>query len=41
MLLEDSYRRGAVHFSVESEHPYPFSLCYCSICFADNSDPAR
>ena len=32
MLLEGSCHCGAVHFSVESEHPYPFNLCYCSIC---------
>ena len=23
---------GAVRFSVEAPHPYPFNLCYCSIC---------
>ncbi|WP_297977374.1 GFA family protein, partial [uncultured Amaricoccus sp.] len=22
----------AVRFSVEAPHPYPFNLCYCSIC---------
>jgi hypothetical protein len=32
MLLEGSCHCGAVRFSVESEHPYPFNLCYCSIC---------
>ena len=32
MLLKGSCHCGAVHFSVESEHPYPFNLCYCSIC---------
>ena len=32
MLLKGSCHCEAVHFSVESEHPYPFNLCYCSIC---------
>lgn len=32
MLLEGSCHCGAVHFEVESKHPYPFNLCYCSIC---------
>lgn len=32
MLLEGSCRCGAVRFSLESDHPYPFALCYCSIC---------
>lgn len=32
MLLEGSCRCKAVRFSVASEHPYPFALCYCSIC---------
>lgn len=31
-LLEGSCRCGAVHFSVESHAPYPYQLCYCSIC---------
>jgi hypothetical protein len=31
-LLEGSCRCGAVHFSVESSGPYPYQLCYCSIC---------
>ena len=30
--LEGSCRCGAVHFSVESHAPYPYQLCYCSIC---------
>ena len=30
--LEGSCRCGAVHFSVESHTPYPYQLCYCSIC---------
>ncbi|HEX4027431.1 MAG TPA: GFA family protein [Rhizomicrobium sp.] len=30
--LEGSCRCGAVHFSVESQAPYPYQLCYCSIC---------
>ena len=32
MRLEGSCHCGAVHFSLESAHPYPFNLCYCSIC---------
>lgn len=32
MLLHGSCHCGAVKFSVESPHPYPFNLCYCSIC---------
>lgn len=32
MLLEGSCHCGKVRFSVESHHPYPFNLCYCSIC---------
>jgi len=32
MLLEGSCHCGSVRFSVESAHPYPFNLCYCSIC---------
>lgn len=32
MRLEGSCHCGAVRFSLESEHPYPFNLCYCSIC---------
>lgn len=32
MLLEGSCRCGAVHFSVDSHAPYPYQLCYCSIC---------
>ena len=32
MRLEGSCDCGAVRFSVEARHPYPFSLCYCSIC---------
>ena len=32
MQLEGSCHCGAVRFSVRSPHPYPFSLCYCSIC---------
>ena len=30
--LEGSCRCGAVHFAVESHTPYPYQLCYCSIC---------
>ncbi len=32
MLLEGSCHCGAVRFAVHSRHPYPFNLCYCSIC---------
>jgi hypothetical protein len=30
--LEGSCHCGAVRFTVESPHPYPFNRCYCSIC---------
>ncbi|MBL26345.1 MAG: alanine acetyltransferase [Rhodospirillaceae bacterium] len=32
MRLEGSCHCGAVTFSVESPHPYPYMRCYCSIC---------
>jgi hypothetical protein len=32
MKLEGSCHCRAVRFSVESRTPYPFNLCYCSIC---------
>lgn len=32
MQLEGSCHCGSVRFSVHSAHPYPFNLCYCSIC---------
>ncbi len=32
MLLEGSCHCGAVRFDLHSPHPYPFNLCYCSIC---------
>ena len=32
MHLEGSCHCQAVRFSLASEHPYPFNLCYCSIC---------
>lgn len=32
MRLEGSCHCGKVRFSVNSAHPYPFNLCYCSIC---------
>lgn len=32
MILEGSCHCGAVSFRLESRHPYPFNLCYCSIC---------
>ena len=30
--LEGSCRCGAVHFHLMSHTPYPYQLCYCSIC---------
>jgi hypothetical protein len=32
MLLEGSCHCGRVRFRLQSRHPYPFNLCYCSIC---------
>jgi hypothetical protein len=32
MYLAGSCHCGAVTFTVESDKPYPFNLCYCSIC---------
>ena len=32
ILLEGSCRCGAAQFSVSSHTPYPYQLCYCSIC---------
>lgn len=32
MQLEGSCHCGHVRFTVDSAHPYPFNLCYCSIC---------
>jgi hypothetical protein len=32
MQLKGSCHCGKVRFSVHSAHPYPFNLCYCSIC---------
>jgi hypothetical protein len=32
MLLQGSCSCESVKFSVRSLHPYPFNLCYCSIC---------
>ena len=32
MQLEGSCHCGQVSFTLESSHPYPFNLCYCSIC---------
>src|SRR6195952_2905538 len=32
MTLKGSCRCGAVHFTMESHTPYPYQLCYCSIC---------
>lgn len=32
MHLDGSCHCGAVKFSVNSQHPYPYNICYCSIC---------
>ncbi|WP_122433595.1 GFA family protein [Pseudomonas viridiflava] len=32
MHLEGSCHCGAVEFSLDSAHPYPYQRCYCSIC---------
>lgn len=32
LTLSGSCRCGAVSFSVDSHTPYPYQLCYCSIC---------
>jgi len=32
MKLEGSCSCKAVSFSLDSAHPYPFNICYCSIC---------
>ncbi len=32
MLLKGSCHCGSVRFQVESTHPYPYNLCYCSVC---------
>jgi hypothetical protein len=32
MRLDGSCHCGAVRFTLESPHPYPFNLCYFSIC---------
>jgi len=32
VLLEGSCHCGAVRFRVESDTPYPYQACYCSIC---------
>ncbi|MGI9331481.1 MAG: GFA family protein [Gammaproteobacteria bacterium] len=32
MELKGSCHCGAVQFSLQTTHPYPFNLCYCSIC---------
>ena len=32
MLLKGSCHCGAVRFSVQSETPFPYQYCYCSIC---------
>lgn len=32
MKLKGSCHCGSIHFTVLSDHPYPFNKCYCSIC---------
>ncbi|MEX2481641.1 MAG: GFA family protein [Gammaproteobacteria bacterium] len=32
MQLSGSCHCGKVRFTLECAHPYPFNLCYCSIC---------
>ena len=32
MLIQGSCHCGGVRFSLRTAHPYPFNLCYCSIC---------
>lgn len=32
MLLEGSCHCRAIRFRIESDHPYPFNICYCGIC---------
>ncbi len=32
MELRGSCHCGGVRFRLQSSHPYPFNLCYCSIC---------
>src|ERR1700693_6516992 len=32
MRLEGSCRCGAISFTVDSNTPYPYQSCYCSIC---------
>ena len=32
MYLEGSCHCDAVKFSVNSQYPYPYNVCYCSIC---------
>ncbi|WGF88933.1 GFA family protein [Marinivivus vitaminiproducens] len=32
MRLEGSCQCGAVRFTVDSDNPYPYQHCYCSIC---------
>ena len=32
LRLEGSCRCGAVRFAVDSHTPYPYQLCYCTIC---------
>lgn len=38
MELKGSCHCGSVKFTVQSPHPYPFNLCYCSICRKTTGD---
>lgn len=32
MQLKGSCHCGQIEFTLQSDHPYPYNLCYCSIC---------
>lgn len=32
MVVKGSCHCSRVHFTLESPYPYPFNLCYCSVC---------
>ncbi len=32
MHLKGSCHCGKIKFSLQSDHPYPYNLCYCSVC---------
>ena len=39
MRLEGSCQCGALRFRVESDTPYPFMYCYCSVCRKTTGGP--